>query len=341
MTQAVRRNTAPRRPVRAWRLLTLAVAVVLLAVALGACDRTKRRDGEDDGVTQPIARVNNEAISFEAFQERYHRFLTHWDRFVGNDPEQKQTLRRLVLEQMIDQLLLDQEARRKGIDLDEDEFTARLQALVAPEEGESLTQAVKASGHTVAGWSRSMRRRMVHEKLVRAQVIENIPVTPSEMRAYYERHKEEFKQPEQVKVRHLAVSSHNTFRKVIREVRRGKSFGDLVSEHSITADRTVGGTLGWVERGVLPPEFDEAIFSMRPGQVGPRDKPVQTEMGYHIFKVEDRRKAHQMSFEEARPLIRERIRADKQADAYKEWLQRLRERATIEIDENLLRAGLG
>jgi parvulin-like peptidyl-prolyl isomerase len=94
-----------------------------------------------------------------------------------------------------------------------------------------------------------------------------------------------------------------------------------------------------VERGVLPAEFDEAIFRMsRVGSITPANDPVQTEMGFHIFRLEGREPEGLLDFREALPEIRRRLLDEKEKEAYQRWLDNLRQRSTIIVDEALLNA---
>ncbi len=138
-------------------------------------------------------------------------------------------------------------------------------------------------------------------------------------------------------MRHIAVGSRSLYNRVMRLLRRNRDFVKLVRQYSITPDRYNDGELGYVERGVLPEEFDEAIFEMkRVGSVTPRSSPVKTQIGYHIFRLEGRQPEGQLSFRRALPEIRAELLRDKQAEAYQRWLEHLRQKATIHIDDDLL-----
>jgi peptidyl-prolyl cis-trans isomerase C len=77
------------------------------------------------------------------------------------------------------------------------------------------------------------------------------------------------------------------------------------------------------------------------GAVNDLKKPVQTEIGFHIFKLEDRRDARLLSLNEATPQIRAELIRQKQAEAYQTWIGQLRDHATIIVDEDLLKAEMG
>jgi len=284
--------------------------------------------------------VNNEKILYEDFQNQYQLFLTKWDRFIQNDPEKKQEIKELLLQRAIDSKLIDQEAHRKGIDVDDVELNKRTLELVAPTpDGDSGPGEAVLPADAVAEWSQEMRRRLVHIKVVQQEVVDKVRITPAEMRAYYDKHRDLFYRPERVKVRHIAVGSRSLYNRVMGLLDHHKDFVELVHQYSITPDRNNDGELGYVERGVLPVEFDKAIFSMkRIGSVTASNDPVQTQMGFHIFRLEGREPEGQLSFRDALPEVRQRLLAEKQPVAYRNWLESLHRKSTILIDDSLLNA---
>lgn len=322
----------------AWTIVLVALAALVMA----ACQDTRRRDAGRGALTRPIVTVNAEEVSFQEFQAVYQGFLSRWDRFIHNDEERKDELKRLILERLIEDILLDQEARRRGMELNNDAFTAKLREAIQPYDESYLDQVAEANHRPLPEWKRQFRRRLVHERLINREVLARIQLTDREVARYYEVHRGEFQVPEQVKVRHIAVGSRRAYDRVRRQLEEGADFIDLVREHSITPDREFDGNLGYVNRGVMPPEFDEVIFKMeRTGSINNLNKPVQTEIGFHIFRLEDRREARRLTLTEATPQIRETLIREKQSEAYKLWLGQLRDRATIIVDKDLLSAEMG
>jgi parvulin-like peptidyl-prolyl isomerase len=336
-------SLAPARPAwwaGVWRPASASVLALLLAVtlALSACQKNERRSSADEALSRAVAVVNNEKILYEDFLNQYQLFLTKWDRFIQNDAEKKQEIKELLLRRTIDGKLIDQEARRKGIDVDDAELNRRTVELFAsPEDTEASSAEAVLPAESLAEWSRELRRRLVHEKVIQQEVIGKIRTTPAEMRAYYDKHKDDFHRPERVKVRHIAVGSRSLYNRVMELLGRNRDFVDLVHQYSITPDRFSDGELGFVERGVLPEEFDAAIFKMsRIGSITPANNPVQTQMGYHIFRLEGREQEGQLGFREALPEIRQRLMQEKQTEAYQHWLENLKQKSTIVIDNDLL-----
>jgi parvulin-like peptidyl-prolyl isomerase len=321
-------------------LLLVALHVAALFLAAG-CRRSERAVTADTSVSA-IATVNTERISYDEFENEYQAFLVRWDSFIRNDPVRRQQAREIVLRQMMDDRLLDQEARRRSILVSDEELDARLQDLIAPMDRNELRQSAVAARTTLQQWLRAYQRRLVHQKLVRQEVIDKVRLSPAEMRDFYNRAPRKFQRPEQVKVRHLAVGSRDLFDRVMKAIERNEDFVQLVKRYSITPDRANDGELGYVQRGTLPPELERAVFeSRRVGAISSPRKPVQTQIGFHIFRVEGYRAEGLRTFEEAQADIRAEMVLERQTEAYRRWLEGLRKAATIVIDHKLLTAEAG
>ena len=321
------------------RPIALALLVVLAAAG---CKDSQRRNVAVNPDALPLALVNNERITQQEFQAAYREFLARWERVVNDDADKRRQVRELVLQQLINEKLLDQEARRRGISLPEKPFREEVAGLLSPMTEQTLRDAGVAGEKELAEWHREMHRRLVHRKLVEAEVVGRIRITQRELRAFYERNPALFDQPEQVRVRHIAVNNRSLYNRVRRRLNDNEDFVQLVREYSITPDRNQDGDLGYVERGVLPPEFDQVIFDLpHVGAVAAPRNPVQTQLGYHIFRLEGRRPATRLTFEEAVPRIREILTERKETAAYQQWLDDLRSRASIHIEQSLLDTDLG
>lgn len=334
MQFGTRGNSARMKSAPGWVLLA-----VLLGVLSGGCNDSMRQDEDQVSLTRAIAVVNNEKILYDPFMDEYQRFLTHWDRFILNVPGKKQEIKELLLRRKIQEKLVDQEARRKGIEVTEEEAMQQAMGLFSSQGEEQGRSEALLGRPSMAEWKRDFRRRLVHLRLVRQEVTEKMVLSSHETRKFYAKNRQMFVRPERVRVRHIAVGSRRIYNRVRQRLRSRTDFVKLVRKYSITPDRFADGDLGYVQRGILPKEFDKAIFKMwTVGAVSTGSKPTKTKMGYHIFRLEGREQKGLVSYRKALPEIRRRMIEEKQPEAYNRWLARLQERATIHIDETLLAA---
>ena len=122
-------------------------------------------------------------------------------------------------------------------------------------------------------------------------------ITETALQKLYAETKSEMAGEEEVKARHILLNDEDKAIKLIKSLKDGAEFSGTAAKHSTGPSASSGGDLGWFTRGQMVPEFSEAAFKLKPGQIV--DKPVKTQFGWHIILVEDRKKAAPPSFDEA------------------------------------------
>ena len=171
------------------------------------------------------------------------------------------------------------------------------------------------------------RRRIQYVTLVPKEF--RPAVAEADVEKYYTEHTKEFETPRQVRAAHLLVSVPQTggseaedkarakVADVIRRVKAGEDFGKLAAEVSEDpGSKTKGGELGWVKKGEMVPQFEEALFGLKQGEI--TAEPVRTPFGYHAIKVFEMKAESRKPLREVAPQIRERLAgeaADKAARA--------------------------
>lgn len=161
------------------------------------------------------------------------------------------------------------------------------------------------------------------QRVIRYQLVETsklrrlLPVEEDDLRAFYEEHQEEFLEGEQANARHILIrlapdasgeqeaATKLRADAVARMASTGADFAELAAAHSEDpGSKDNGGDLGWFARGRMVPEFEEAVFSAKPGDlVG----PIKSQFGYHIIRIEGFRPEHQRPFEEVEEQVRFRV----------------------------------
>ncbi|MTJ83583.1 MAG: parvulin peptidyl-prolyl isomerase [Telmatospirillum sp.] len=122
----------------------------------------------------------------------------------------------------------------------------------------------------------------------------------------YEEVKKTLPPKEEVKVRHILLDSEADAKKVIADLKGGAKFEDLAKAKTKDPSGTAnGGDLGYIGKGDTVPEFSEAAFKLKPGEVS--KTPVKSQFGWHVIKVEDRRMAPPPSYDEVKGAIRNEL----------------------------------
>ncbi len=182
------------------------------------------------------------------------------------------------------------------------------------------------------------------------EVIEKFTVSEEDMKSYYETHEEEFKKPEMVKARHILVmveksaseeEKHKAKEKaedILKKIKSGDDFVKLASEFSDdTLSKPNGGDLGFFARGRMVKPFEDAAFALKPGEIS---DIVETQFGYHIIKVDEKKGAEIEPFDTVKDRINQKLLQDSTRSKITEFIDKAMEDAGVEFNIELLkRAG--
>ncbi len=131
-------------------------------------------------------------------------------------------------------------------------------------------------------------------------------VTPEKLQQRYEERLKSMPAEEEVHARHILVSTEDEAKAIIADLKKGAAFDKLAKEKSTDkASGAEGGDLGWFKKSDMVKEFADAAFALNKGDL--TETPVKTQFGYHVIKVEDRRKAPPPAFEELADQLREEM----------------------------------
>ena len=167
-----------------------------------------------------------------------------------------------------------------------------------------------------------MEDRLLEEALLRRTIDEK--VTEEALRARYDKTVKDFPSKDEVRARHILVKTEDEATAIIKELDGGADFAKLAGEKSIGPSKSQGGDLNYFGRGQMVKEFEEAAFALDSGSY--TKQPVQTQFGWHVIKVEDKRKSEPPAFEEAQNAIGEEMSQEVAQDL----VEKLTEGAKIE-----------
>jgi parvulin-like peptidyl-prolyl isomerase len=159
-------------------------------------------------------------------------------------------------------------------------------------------------------------KRQVALRLFLKQKLASIAVSNSEAKAFYEKNKDlMFKQPAQVKARHILVKTKQEADKIIAELRNTpkneleRKFIELAKTKSVGPSGKMGGELGWFTKDKMIPAFSEVAFKLHKGDI--TLKPVHTRFGWHVIYVEDKKAGGYVPFEKVKSMIIEQLKIKK------------------------------
>ncbi|NBD25566.1 peptidylprolyl isomerase [Paenibacillus glycinis] len=229
-----------------------------------------------------------------------------------------------TLDNLIQDELVSQEAKKLGIVVTDQDVEAEIAAIKKRFPSEADFQAaLQQSGMTLD----DLKKQTPTQLRIRRIIEPRAKVTDEEVKQYFEANHEEFDQPEQVRASHILVSTKAEADDVMKQLKAGADFGKLAKERSEdTGSKAAGGDLGYFGKGEMVPEFENAAFSLKVGELG---GPIKSEYGYHIIKVIDHKAAEKATLEEKKAEIRERLIQNKVSALSGSWLAELKAKAKI------------
>ena len=289
-------------------------------------------------------KVNGQAIPEEAIQfelERLVRFYTDHGMSQDQIRAQLPSFVQKATEQAIGTKLLLDEASKLDLPVSEAEIDEQVEKIVTQVGGREAFQAALAQQKTTeAAFRVQLKSGKRVDKLVEKAVAGVADPTEEEIQKHFEEHKGEYSVGERVLAQHILitpdgdtdVSKREAKTKIdsIRErVLGGKDFADEAAAHSMCPSGKEGGSLGWFSRGMMVPEFDEAAFSMKDGDVS---DVIETQFGYHIIYKTDHDDAREADFDDVREKIRDFIRHARRGEAVTAYVDELKAKAKIEVE---------
>ncbi len=310
------------------------LACALCAVGLLACPK-QQKDKEDPNV---IAMVNGEVLARAEFEQELARELKSIDPVEPHSPEQVEPFKRALVQTLTDRMLLMQEARKNNVTVSPEEIDRGLLRISSDYPAEGFNQALAQGQLSVAEVKARTQVMLAIEKLFQEHVYPRVAVTEDELRRYFEEHAPEFQEPEEVRASQIVVKGLDDAKRIQAQLQTGKKFAELARKYSLSADAKVGGDLGFFARGVMPAKFDEVCFSLAVGAVS---GIVETEYGFHLFRVTERKAGRKKELVEVRKLVEEKLIKERRTVAEAEYLKALREKASVTVNEQTLQAVSG
>lgn len=161
-----------------------------------------------------------------------------------------------------------------------------------------------------------------------SKIMKQVDVTDKEVQDYYKANREMYKKPEKVKAKHILVDSEEKANEISKKISEGMPFEEAAQKYSTCPSKAQGGSLGEFARGQMVPEFEEAAFNLNIGIVS---KPVKTQFGYHLIKVEGKTESSIASYDEVKNVIRNALLQERQKYQYSKFDKELRSKYKVEM----------
>jgi peptidyl-prolyl cis-trans isomerase SurA len=296
-----------------------------------------------------IVRVNDQIIN-RSDLERSEQQLTYENQQNNASPADAAERQKNLLRDMIDQQLLLSRGKELGISADA-EVIRRLDEIRKQnhlDSMEDLEKAARQQGVSFEDFKANIRNNIITQQVVQNEVGRRIQMTQAQEQAYYEAHKNDFAQPEQVRLSEILVPTPADASEaqvsqaqakaddIAAKIKAGGSFDALAKTYSGGPTASQGGDLGQFKRGALAKVLEDQTFNLPAGGV---TAPIRTRQGFVILKVAEHQAAGIPPIKDVEPQVQEALYMQAMQPALREYLTKLREEAYIDIKPGFVDSG--
>jgi foldase protein PrsA len=277
---------------------------------------------------QTVAKVNDQEIS------RTEVLLRLGPTTGTLSQDQRRSKCRLVLDEAIQAALLRPEAGSYRVEVNPEEVESKLTSFRAsfPSEGAFERYLVERQAD-LSSLRKVISDRVLQEKFEERQ-IRSWVFSEELQQEYFNEHRSELAK-DKIKVSHILVKTKEEAERILQERNlKNHSFSELAVKYSLDLEsRDKGGDLGWIERGKMGGEFDQAAFSLSMGIIS---RPVKTPLGWHLILVEDKKPASEQTLEDHRPKVLRLLQEEEWALQREDWWNELKGKSSIWITPELI-----
>lgn len=331
----------------------------------------------DTVVEEIIARVNNSIITrsdFDRSKEQLKDEIKQQD--PSNAAKSYEDKEKDVLRDLIDRQLLLEKGKDLGITADTD-LVKRLDEMrkqMNLDSMEDLEKAAQAQGVSFEDFKQNLRDQIITQQVIGREVGGHLNITKEEEQRFYDSHKKEMEQPEEIRLSEILVAIKPTTpapdpsaaktdggasapaprpanaapteadvaaaeakaKDLLEQIHKGAAFEDIAKKNSDGPSAAQGGDLGDFERGKLSKELEDRTFAMKAGDV---TDVIRTKQGFVILKVAEHQQAGVPTLKQVEPKIQDALYYEKLQPALRAYLTKLREDAFIDIRPGYIDTG--
>jgi len=301
------------------KLFTLVIAAAIMALILALAGCGSKAAATVNGKAIPQSDVDKQIDIIKKQQK---------DAFKGTKgKELEKNFRKRILDQLITAELVKQEAEKRHIKVSKKEIEAKVNQVkkVFGNDQKKFTAALKQQGMTEDEYRNRVHDQVISEKMVKI-IVKSEKVSGKDIKNYYEKNKEQFKDPEQMKISLILVKDKAKANKILSDIKGGADFAEQAKANSEDPSKDKGGDIGFRRVDEFPPSDAEMLKKLKIGEVS---DVADNSGSYIIYKVEDKKDAKQKNFDEVKKEIKQRLLLEKQRAKFLSWIEEVKKKANI------------
>lgn len=290
-----------------------------------------------------VARVNGKPLTAFELNEEFQDILPMMGSYHGGMTEEKiAKIREDALKNLIEKELQYQYALEKGLSVSQKEVEDQLTAM-GKQFGSTakFNDALKKSGMTRERLKEIIRKRALTAKAKKQEVASKAALSDSELKDHYEKNRESFKRPVEFRASHILIGVDPSAtaeekekrlklaKDVLARLKAGGDFAKLAMRYSTDeGSAPIGGDIGTFHKGMADPAIEEAILSLKVGEVS---DIVESLYGYHIVVLTSNKPETMLTFDEVKADLKKKLEKKRGDELYSKWMEGIRAKANIEI----------
>jgi peptidyl-prolyl cis-trans isomerase C len=255
--------------------------------------------------------------------------------------EMQQQMEKRMLEMLVEKQIVQDKIASEGIVVTDEDIKAEIDD-IAKQRGVSSEEFKKSllerSGISDADFKEQVSISLGFEKLLKKEMEGKVEkVTEQSAKGYYDENAKKFTNEEQAKASHILIDTRGKdeagkaeakvqAEDILKQVKDGGDFAELAKAHSSCPSKSKGGDLGYFEKGRMVPEFSQAAFALKVGEVS---DVVETQFGYHIIKLTDLKEAGVLKFEEEKDKIMETLESNQKKEFAGKFIEGVKSEAKV------------
>jgi peptidyl-prolyl cis-trans isomerase SurA len=322
--------------------ISVACLAAIVSIPSGQCQQAEVIDGV-------AAIVNNDVITISQVRELIGaRERAMRESYRGPDLADKvKEMRLAALKDLVDRQLILQEFRKmqeKGANIPDYVVDDRVQTIIREEFGgdrAAFVRTLQAQGYTLTRFKEIEKEKIIVQAMRQSKVTDNFVVSPKQVQDFYDKNREAYSLPEQVKLRMIVLREGNkddigsggdkkqTAEEIRQKLAGGAEFermAQMYSEDESTSD--TGGDWGWIERNTLNEKLTQAAFALKAGGISP---VIHIGDSFYILYVEARKNSSVKPLGEVREEIERNLMQQERMKVQQRWIDTLRQKAYIKI----------
>jgi parvulin-like peptidyl-prolyl isomerase len=275
-----------------------------------------------------VAKVNGTVFTKKDLEVEVDRLIPKMTYHRNVSEEKRKLYYDKAIEELINRELQYQDAVAKGMQPEKDKVNAQMEKIrsrfKSPEEYKA---GLEKEGLTEEKLRIQVEKEMLVQT-VNAKKVTEAQLSEKDVKEYYEKNPSKFKQPDSVKLRLISTTDEKKAQEILTKIKGGGDFGDIAYKMSEDPYRVKSGDIGYMHKGRMLSEIEEAAFKLKVGEVSDL---IKVEKTWYIIKVEDKKPEHTLSFDEIKDKLKKELESIRAQEMKEKWIADLRAKAKIEI----------